>query len=114
MSFRAKNPWFSWRYVSDNAETIRAALIEHLQFTGRAVLVATVIGIPLAVVAYWSRRLTAPILTSAGVLYTIPSLALFAFLAPLLGTGPLTVITGLVLYALLVIVRSTLTGLNQV
>jgi osmoprotectant transport system permease protein len=73
-----------------------------------------VIGVPLAVLAYWVRPLTGPILASAGVLYTIPSLALFAFLAPILGPGRLTVLVGLVLYALLLVIRNTLTGLSQV
>ncbi len=49
-----------------------------------------------------------------GVLYTVPSLALFAFLAPYLGIGAITVLTVVALYALLVIVRNALAGLNQV
>jgi osmoprotectant transport system permease protein len=70
--------------------------------------------VPLAVLAYWWRPLTGPILTSAGVLYTIPSLSLFAFFGPFLGPGETTVVLILVLYALLTIIRSTLTGLRQV
>ncbi|HEY3438479.1 MAG TPA: ABC transporter permease, partial [Actinotalea sp.] len=108
------NPWFSIAYLHDNAETVLAALREHAALTGQAVLVATVVAIPLAVAAYWFRRLTGPILALSGVLYTIPSLALFAFVAPYLGTGTRTVVVGLVLYALLLIVRNTLAGLNQV
>jgi osmoprotectant transport system permease protein len=60
------------------------------------------------------RPLATPILTSAGVLYTIPSLALLAFLAPFLGTGRTPVIVALVLYALIIIIRNSLTGLQQV
>jgi len=48
------------------------------------------------------------------VLYTVPSLALFAFIAPYLGIGAITVLTVVVLYALLVIVRNAVAGLNQV
>jgi osmoprotectant transport system permease protein len=110
----AGNPWFSWAYVRDNAETIRLAVMEHVQLTAETVLFAVAVGIPLAVLAYWWRPLTGPILTSAGVLYTIPSLSLFAFLAPVLGPGTTTVVVILVLYALLAIVRNTLTGLTQV
>ena len=70
---------------------------------------------PLAVVAYWFRPLTGPILAVSGVLYTIPSLALLAFVAPVLGpTNPASVLIALVLYALLLIVRNSLAGLNQV
>jgi osmoprotectant transport system permease protein len=108
------NPWFSWSYVQDNAETILDALREHVLLTGTAVLIAAAIGLPLAVAAYWFRPLTGPILALSGVLYTIPSLALFSFLAPWLGIGRTTVVVGLVLYALLVIVRNALAGLNGV
>ena len=109
------NPWFSWQYVRDNSETILAALREHVTLTAEAVLIAVVVAVPLAVAAYWFRRLTGPILALSGVLYTIPSLALLSFLAPYLGTtNPASVLIALVLYALLLVVRNTLAGLNQV
>jgi osmoprotectant transport system permease protein len=108
------NPWFSWSYVHDNQSTIRAALVDHIVITVWSVAIAAAIAVPLAVLAYWVRSLATPILTSAGVLYTIPSLALLAFLAPFLGTGRITVVVALVMYALLIIVRNTLTGLLQV
>jgi osmoprotectant transport system permease protein len=108
------NPWFSWAYVRDNAGTIRDALVEHVTLTAESVVLAAAVGIPLAVLAYWWRPLTVPILTSAGVLYTIPSLALFAFLGPFLGPNATTVVLVLVLYGLLMIIRNTLTGLVQV
>jgi osmoprotectant transport system permease protein len=108
------NPWFSWQYVRDNSETILAALREHATLTAQAVVIAALVAIPLAVSAYWFRSLTGPILAFSGVLYTIPSLALFAFVAPYVGTGTATVLLGLVLYALLLIIRNSLAGLNQV
>jgi osmoprotectant transport system permease protein len=108
------NPWFSWQFVHDNRDQLLAALREHASLTAEAVLVASLVAIPLAVIAYWYRPLTGPILALSGVLYTIPSLALFAFLAPFIGIGRITVLIGLVLYALLMIVRNALTGLNQV
>ncbi|SCL14700.1 osmoprotectant transport system permease protein [Micromonospora rhizosphaerae] len=116
LSYRADpgNPWFSWQYVRDNSDTILAALREHAWLTGRAVLIAALVALPLAVAAYWFRSLAGPILALTGVLYTIPSLALFAFLAPYLGIGAITVLSVVVLYALLVIVRNAMAGLNQV
>jgi osmoprotectant transport system permease protein len=108
------NPWLSWTYVRDNADTIRTAFTDHVVLTVWSVAIAAAIALPLAVLAYWVRPLAAPILTSTGVLYTIPSLALLAFLAPFLGTGRLTVVVALVMYALLVLVRNALTGLLQV
>ncbi|MGI5212966.1 ABC transporter permease [Plantactinospora sp. CA-290183] len=120
MSFRAiyradpGNPWFSWQYLQDNSDTILSALREHASLTAQAVAIAALLAIPLAVLAYWFRPLTGPILAFSGVLYTVPSLALFAFIAPYVGTGTTTVLIGLVLYALLLIIRNSLAGLNQV
>src|SRR3954463_16717336 len=109
------NSWFSWQYVHDNADSLRGILLFHAGLTARAVLLALVVALPLAVLAYWIKPLTGPILALSGVLYTIPSLALLALLAPLLGaTNRVTVLIALVLYALLLLVRNALTGLTQV
>jgi osmoprotectant transport system permease protein len=109
------NPWFSWQYVQDNADIIVTKLSFHVSITLETVVVGLLVAVPLAVLAYWIRPLTGPILALSGVLYTIPSLAVLALLAPLLGaTNRSTVLIALVLYALLLLVRNTLTGLTQV
>jgi osmoprotectant transport system permease protein len=109
------NPWFSWRYIQDNAGDLLSALEFHAGLTARAVVIALVVAVPLAVVAYWIKPLTGPILALSGILYTIPSLALLALLAPAVGTTTDTsVLIALVLYALLVMVRNSLAGLTQV
>ena len=109
------NPWFSWSYVSENAEPLLSRLQEHASLTARAVLIAVVVAIPLAVLAYWIKPLTGPILALSGILYTIPSLALLAVLAPVVGaTTDTPVLIALVVYALLTLVRNTLAGLTQV
>ena len=109
------NPWFSWQYVQDNADTIVSKLGFHIGITVETVVIALLVAVPLAVLAYWIRPLTGPILALSGVLYTIPSLALLALLAPLLGaTSRVTVLIALVLYALLLVVRNALTGLTEV
>jgi osmoprotectant transport system permease protein len=109
------NPWFSWRYVDDNADTILSALQFHATLTAQAVIIAVVVALPLAIAAYWFRPLAGGILALSGVLYTIPSLALLALVAPLVGTTKVTsVLIALVLYALLVIVRNALAGLTEV
>src|SRR5438477_402689 len=79
------NPWFSWQYVHDNLDTIGAALREHAVLTVEGVVLAAVVGLPLAVLAHWFPSTRAAILSVSGVVYTIPSLALFAVLAPVLG-----------------------------
>jgi len=109
-----RNPWFSWEYVRQNTESLTTALKQHVELTVAAVLLAAAIGIPLAILANRVDWLTGPILAFSGVLYTIPSLALFALLGPILGLTFQTVLIGLVLYALLAIVRNALTGLRQV
>src|SRR3954447_21521822 len=109
------NPWFSWKYVHDNAGDIVDKLSFHLSLTAETVIIALLVAVPLAVVAYWIRPLTGPILALSGVLYTIPSLALLALVAPAVGTTTqASVLIALVLYALLVLVRNSLAGLTQV
>ncbi|MGH3664026.1 MAG: ABC transporter permease [Micromonosporaceae bacterium] len=108
------NPWFSWDYVRDNSQILADAFLEHVQLTGVSVLIAMLIGIPLGILAYRVSWLAGPILSVSGILYTLPSLALFALLAPFTGITRTTVLVGLVAYGLLIIVRNTLTGLQQV
>ena len=110
----APNPWFSWHYIQQNADQILTYLQFHFVTTIEAVAAAMIVAIPLAVLCYWVKPLAAPILALSGVLYTIPSLALFAFLAPFVGIGVTTILIGLVLYALLLMIQNTLTGLRQV
>ena len=113
----AANPWFSWEYVQDNWGDLEQALVDHVLLTVETVLIAMVIAFPLAVLAYRFRWLAGPVLGITGVMYTIPSLALFAFIAPIdppFGLTRRTVLFGLVIYALLVLVRNTLAGLQGV
>jgi len=88
---------------------------EHLTLVAVSVLVAVLIGVPLGTAAAAWPRVEQPVMAVVGVLQTVPSLALFAFLIPLLGrigTGPALV--ALTLYALLPVVRNVTTGLQQV
>ncbi|CAN5310609.1 ABC transporter permease [soil metagenome] len=108
------NPWFSWSYVRDNADTILAALQEHVILTVVSVLLGALIALPLAVLARRSAGLSAVVLGGSSIIYTVPSLAMFAFLAPYTGLQIETVIIGLVLYSLVILVRSFLAGLQAV
>jgi len=109
------NPWFSWRYVQDNAGEILSALQFHAGLTARAVFIALIVALPLVVVSSRWRPLTGPILAFSGVLHPIPALALLALIAPAVGTsGDTSVLIALVLSAILVLVRNTLAGLSQV
>ena len=108
------NPWLSWRYVESNWTELSDQLTIHTSLTLEAIAIALAIAFPLAVLARNVRWLTRPILGITGVLYTVPSLALFALLAPFTGIGRTTVLIGLVVYALLVLVRNIIAGLEGV
>ena len=88
---------------------------EHLALVFGSLAVAAATGIPLGVLAARSRLLAQPVLILTGVVQTIPSLALLAFLIPLTGTiGVWPALIALFLYALLPITRNTHAGLTQV
>jgi len=110
----AAEPWIRWDWVGRHTGVIAEALIEHIQLTVIAVAVGLLIAGPLALVAIRRRSLLAPILSISGILYTIPSLALFAMLVPWTGLSVLTSEIGLVSYTLLILVRNMILGLDAV
>lgn len=110
----APNPWFDPSYVTDNWDTIMGYLGEHVRLTVAAVLLGALIALPLALVARRSRWLAGPVLGLSTLIYTIPSLAMFAFVAPVTGLSATTVLFGLVLYSLVILVRNFLAGLQAV
>lgn len=110
----APNPWFDISYVIDNRESILRLLGEHVQLTLGAVVLGALIALPLAVLARRSRWLAGPVLVTSTLIYTIPSLAMFAFVAPVTGLTATTVLIGLVLYSLVILVRNFLAGLQAV
>jgi len=87
---------------------------QHIEIVGVAIIAAVLIGVPAGIVATRARWLEAQVINISGVLYTIPSLALFAVLIPVLGLGDRPAIVALALYSLLVIVRNTVVGLRTV
>ncbi len=94
--------------------TLFPLILEHLMIVAVATGISVVLGVLLGVLAYWLRYADSVILWVAEALQTIPSLALLAMLMILFGLGNATIIAGLVLYALLPIVRNTYTGLSTV
>jgi osmoprotectant transport system permease protein len=102
------------RYLVEHPERVLQLTADHVRIVGISILVAAAIGIPFGIVVTRLRWLEGPILTSSGVLYTVPSLALFAILIPYTGLGASTAIVALVLYSLLAIVRNTVAGIDGV
>ncbi|MCL4371331.1 MAG: ABC transporter permease [Chloroflexi bacterium] len=101
-------------YILSHADQVLVLTMEHLQVTAVAVILAVVVGVPLGILVTRLRWLYPLVLGTAGVLYTIPSLALFAFLIPFLGLGVKPTILALILYSQLSIVRNTAVGINTV
>lgn len=95
-------------------QRIAARTGEHLALVAAALLAAVVIALPLGILAARRRRIGSAVLGISGVLQTIPSLALFVVLIPLLGIGAAPTIVALFLYSLLPIVRNTHTGLTTI
>jgi osmoprotectant transport system permease protein len=87
---------------------------QHLKLTLVALVAGILVAVPLGVLVYRIRPLAGPVIYLTGLLQTIPSLALLAFMIPLLGTGERPAIAALFLYSLLPIVRSTVVGLYTV
>lgn len=87
---------------------------EHLALVFIAMLIACAIGIPLGIVATRVPALQKPIIGIANIMQTVPSLALFGLLLPLLGLGAPNAIVALVLYSLLPLVRNTVTGITGI
>lgn len=94
--------------------TLLSLALEHLLIVAAATAISVVLGVLLGVLAYWYRHLGTAIIWLAEAIQTIPSLALLAMLMILLGAENRTIVAGLVLYALLPIVRNTHTGLASV
>jgi osmoprotectant transport system permease protein len=108
------NPWWSVDWFTSRGPEILAATRQHVILTLLAVGIGTAIAVPLALLAHRRPRLRTPIVAVAGVIYTIPSLALFAVLVPFTGLSTTTVEIGLVGYTLLILVRNVVTGLAGV
>ena len=110
----APNPWFDAGYVVDNWDTILRYTGEHVRLTVGAVLFGALIALPLALLAHRSRLLSGSVLSLSTLIYTIPSLAMFAFIFPFTGLSSTTVLIGLVAYSLVILVRNFLAGLQGV
>jgi osmoprotectant transport system permease protein len=106
--------FIDWGWILDHLGEIRDRVGQHLVLTGIALGVGLVISLALAVIGLRFPRTLAPITWATGALYTIPSLALFAFLVPITGLTILTAEIGLVSYTLLILIRSIVTGVQGI
>jgi osmoprotectant transport system permease protein len=110
----ADQPWVDWSWVGAHRDLILDRLREHVELTVLAVVIGILIAVPLTLVSRRWRAVYPVVLTSTGVLYTIPSLALFTLLLPWTGLTRTTALIGLVGYTLLILVRNAVAGLDAV
>ena len=101
-------------WVVDHLDELVFRTGQHLFLAGLAVGIGFVISFGLAIIAVRRRRTYAPILAASDVLYTIPSLAIFATLVSITGISLLTVEIPLVMYTLVIFVRNIAAGFDSV
>jgi osmoprotectant transport system permease protein len=111
---RPGEPLILWDWTFDHLPDIAQRLQEHLVLTGIAVVIGFVVAFVLSLAIREVPQLYAPVTWVTGVLYSIPSLALFALLIPFTGLSITTAEVGLVSYTLLILVRNIVGGLRSV
>lgn len=108
-------PFIDWGWVGDHLDDVQAATVEHLRLTVLAIAIGLVVASLLAFCGLRWRRTLAPITAITGVIYTIPSLALFTLLVPVFGLGSIaSAEVALVGYTLLILIRNIVAGIDGV
>ncbi|MDQ3591313.1 MAG: ABC transporter permease subunit [Actinomycetota bacterium] len=106
-----------WGWVVDNRDLIGSLLVEHIWLSAIPVVLGLALALVVGVLAHTYRWAYPPLLVAVGVLYTIPSLALFIVLPVLLGTqilNPLNIVIALTIYSGALLVRTVVDGLDTV
>ncbi len=108
--------FFQNKYIWDisRPESIPNLLLNHIAIVAWSMLFALLIAFPLALIVVRYERLYLPVISIAGVLYTIPSIALLALLVPTIGLNQTTVIIALVVYAQIVLIRNFVAAIRAV
>ncbi|MEX0494432.1 ABC transporter permease [Raoultella terrigena] len=102
-----------WQWILDNRMTIGALLWQHIQLVAIPLFFGTLLtGLLIGLTLRWPKA-AQPLLYLCGVLFTIPSLALFILLLPFTGLSLTTSVIGLALYSLLILQRNTLAGIEK-
>ena len=101
-------------YLIKHPGEVGYRLLQHLEICAIALVVAFAIALPLGILATRNARVRGPLLGFLGVIYTLPSLAVFALLIPAFGLGLVTTEIALVAYAQMILVRNIVAGLQSV
>src|SRR5579859_2918908 len=111
---REGEPLILWDWTFNHIPDIWHRVLEHMELTGIAVGIGLVLAFAMSLIIRQIPALYSPVTWLAGVLYSIPSLALFAFLIPFTGLSVTTAEIGLVSYTLLILVRNIVSGIRSV
>ena len=103
-----------WQFITEQHEKLLTQVVQHLGLTFLSLFLAIVIGVPLGILIARKRKLSGSVLGIAGILQTIPSIALLGFMIPAFGIGATPAIVALLIYALLPVIRNTYTGITEV
>lgn len=103
-----------WEYISERPDEIWQNTYDHASLVLQVMALAALVSVTLGILAHRFKVLRSPFLTTASVFLTIPSLALFAVFIPIVGIGFAPSFLALLMYALLPILRNTITGLDEV
>ena len=103
-----------WDFMRQQSDKLIEQTVQHIGLTFISLFIAILVGLPLGIFITRKKQYSGIILGIAGVLQTIPSIALLGFMIPVLGIGAKPAIAALLLYALLPIIRNTFTGIYGV
>ncbi|QKJ32479.1 ABC transporter permease subunit [Mucilaginibacter mali] len=100
-----------WAFMAIESDKLLTQTLQHIGLTFISLIIAVLIGLPLGIFIARKKQFSGAVLGVAGVMQTIPSIALLGFMIPLLGIGAKPAIVALFIYALLPIIRNTYTGI---
>ena len=103
-----------WAWMADHLDVLAGRTVQHFVLAVIAVGLGFLLSLGLSILALRRRQLRKVLVTASGVIYTIPSLAMFAALVPLTGLTTVTAEIPLILYTLLIFMRNMLAGLDGV
>lgn len=102
------------QFLAENYQRLIGLIIQHIQIIVQAIAIAVPLGVLLGILITYNDKAATVILWLAGIMMTIPSIALFGLLIPSFGIGKPPVVFALILYAQLPVIRNTYVGLNRV
>lgn len=101
-------------FLRNNGQELFKKALDHLEISVIALLIAIIVAVPIGIMLSRMKRTSNVVLTIAGVLQTIPTLAVLAIMIPIFGVGKMAAIIALFIYVLLPILNNTVLGVQQI